>query len=139
MVRAQLKAQLPGFTHRLAAATRATGGVTADITRLSITPVHDSWHFPRYPELTRILPLEDLAGSILAFVQEHQDLFDGEVIQFGAWINPATQLCYLDLITRSSSRDEALELARKYGVQGGRQVVAIYNPVRELTEWLGEG
>jgi hypothetical protein len=45
---------------------------------LSVTPLHDSWHFPRYPELTRILPLEDLAGSMLDFVQDHHTLFDGE-------------------------------------------------------------
>jgi hypothetical protein len=58
------------------------------------------------------------------------------VIQFGAWINPETRQGYLDLIARSSSRVEAEVLARRYGVQGGRQVVAIYNPVRDLTEWL---
>jgi hypothetical protein len=129
-------ARLAGFTDRLAATTLTTGGVTADITRLSITAPCDSWYFPRYPELTRILPQAGLPVAIRDFVLDHRELFDGDLIQFGAWINPGTRMCYLDVITRSPSRVEAKRLARRYGAEGGRQVVAIYNPVRGVTERL---
>ena len=125
----------PAFLNRLAAVTLTTGGVTADITRLTITPPEDSWYFPRHPGLTRIVPQDALAAEIRDFVTEHHQLFvDG--VRFGAWVNPDSQLCYLDLITWASSRREAERLARRYGEEGGRQVVAIYNPVRGVTERL---
>ncbi|WP_427884945.1 hypothetical protein ACQHIV_22445 [Kribbella sp. GL6] len=122
----------------LAAVTLSSGGVTADITRRTITPPRDSWYFPRYPGLTRIVPLDGLAAAIRGFVADHRALFTDE-IQFGAWINPDSRLCYLDLITQLPDQAEAERMARRYGVEGGRKVVAIYNPVRALTVRLGGG
>jgi hypothetical protein len=126
------------FTNQLAATILTTGGVTADITRQTVTPPQDSWYFPRHPGLTRIVPQAGLPTAIRDFVAEHFALFDAAV-QFGAWINPDSQLCYLDLITCLGDQAEAERLACAYGAEGGRQVVAIYNPVRVTTVRLGTG
>ncbi|MFG1906195.1 hypothetical protein [Kribbella sp. NPDC048928] len=128
----------PAFPSRLAAVTLTTGGVTADINHETIGPALDSWYFPRYPGLTMIVPQDGLATAIDDFVDDHRALFTDEV-QFGAWINPDSRLCYLDLITHAPERGLAEELAGRYGVEGGRRVVAIYNPVRAVTVRLGTG
>jgi hypothetical protein len=126
---------LPAFVRDLVAITLSTGGATADIPRRLLLRPDDRWYFPRFPELTRIVPLTDLEAAFGSFLSDHLPVFDDSV-RFGAWINPTTQTCYLDLITHAPTEVQAEVLAHRYSREGGRPVVAIYNPLRDLTTYL---
>lgn len=116
------------FADLIVGAIHRMGGVTADVTRRRLTPARDAWLLPRYPGLTRIVPLTELRESVADFLSAHQAVFDGEKVQFGGWINPVGRKCYLDLIVQVSSQSEAERLAGRYGREGGRRIEAIHNP-----------
>jgi hypothetical protein len=48
------------------------------------------------------------------------------------------RVVYLDLITTAPSVREGLALARRYGPEGGRPVVAICDPLRGTTVRVGD-
>lgn len=126
---------LTAFIRNLVATTLRTGGATADVPRRQLLQPDDQWYFPRFPELTRILPLTDLDTAFGGFISAHLTAFD-DTVRFGAWINTADRTCYLDLITHAPTEAQAAALARRYGREAGRPVVAIYNPLRDLTTYL---
>ncbi|HVX43738.1 MAG TPA: hypothetical protein VHC49_07620 [Mycobacteriales bacterium] len=114
----------------ICAETRRCGGTTADLHSL-VVPT-DQWYFPRFPEHTQIVSLADLPSSLERFVGIHRAVLAGGLL-LGTWINPDNRMCYLDLITRVAAEHRALELARHYSRLGGRDIVAICNPVRGIT------
>ena len=125
-----------GLADEIVAATLADGGATVDVTSGTLLTADDSWYFPRYPECTRIVPVDGLAAAVLAFAIDHEDVLRTERRWLGTWLNPGSGQCYLDVITRSASRSEALALARRYGREGGRRILAICNPLRQATEYV---
>jgi hypothetical protein len=126
------------FTDLLVGTIQQTGGVTADITAGRLIPAPDAWLLPRYPGLTRIVPLTGLKESLTDFIETHRPVFDGELVQFGAWINPVGRQCYLDLIVQVPSQSEAERLAGRYGREGGRRIEAIHNPALGRTVRLAD-
>lgn len=121
---------LPG---EIARATLANGGATVDVAAGRLLPPDDRWYFPRHPARTRIVPPQCLQDSVATFITDHRQHFhDG--LYLGTWLNPHTTTCYLDLITATPDKHEALALARRYSHQSGRKIVAICNPLRALTE-----
>jgi hypothetical protein len=129
---------MPAFVRDLVAITLSTGGATADVPRRVVLQPDDRWYFPRFPELTRIVPLADLEAAFSSFIADHLATFD-DTVRFGAWINPTSRTCYLDLITHVPTEAQAELLAHRYGREAGRPVVAIYNPLRRLTTYLNYG
>ncbi len=109
------------------------GGTTADLRTMRIHPAEDAWYFPRFPERTMIVALTGLASSVSGFIEQHREALITGDLWLGTWINPESRKCYLDLITRSTDRQDALELARSYSRSGGRKIIAICNPLRRLT------
>jgi hypothetical protein len=123
------------FIRDLVSTTTRTGGATADIPRRRLLRPDDRWYFPRFPELTRIVPLTGLEAAFGSFISDHLTAF-GDSVRFGAWINPTSRTCYLDLITHAPTEAQAEALAHRYSRDGGRPIVAIYNPLRGLTTYL---
>jgi hypothetical protein len=121
---------LSELLHEICAETFRRGGATADLH--SLVPPTDQWYFPRFPEHTQIVPLTALAPSVGCFVRVHRSALAGDLL-LGTWINPDNRMCYLDLITRVAAEHRALELARHYSRLGGRDILAICNPVRGIT------
>ncbi|MFI5709716.1 hypothetical protein [Kribbella sp. NPDC051620] len=126
------------FADLLVGAIQQNGGVTADITAGRLTPARDAWLLPRYPALTRIVPLAGLRASVVDFIETHKSVFDGDLVQFGGWINPVGRRCYLDLIVQAESQAEAERLAGRYGREGGRRIEAIHNPALGRTVRLAD-
>jgi hypothetical protein len=125
------------FVERIVAAIRADGGANACVVGERLLPPEDAWSFPRYPERTRIIaPGADLVAELAAFIAANDAQLRAAGCYLGAWINPQTREVYLDIATSRAELGEALALARMLGAQGGRAVVAIYNPARRETVYL---
>jgi hypothetical protein len=124
----------------VAAATRRNGGATVDAGTGALRAPDDRWYFPRYPDLTAIVPPAGLEGALGAFVEHHRGRLASEGLLLGTWIRPATGHCYLDLITSAAGSAEALVLARRFSRLHGRRILAVCNPLRgrTLEVWADE-
>jgi len=106
-----------------------TGGVTLDLSNLSIVQPKNRWYFPKYPSKTKIIFSEKiLSREIIKFTKENILLFQQKKIFLGIWINPDTSEYYFDITTYLIDRKEAIKMARIYGKEQGRKILSIYNP-----------
>ncbi len=114
-----------------------TGGVSANLRQQKILPDQDWWMFPKYPSITKILPQKiDLELEIGNFVKENMQLLAEKDTYLGIWLNPKTKDYYFDVTTAVDDKKQALEKARKVSMKEGRNIVAIYNPIRDETIFL---
>lgn len=123
----------------MVAATVANGGVTVDPRTGAVLPPDDRWYLPRHPDLTRIVPLEELGAALARFAFDHADHLRDTDLLLGTWFSPDTKACYLDLIVREETEAGAIDAARRYSRTSDRHIVAICNPRRGQTIFIPPG
>lgn len=114
-----------------------TGGVSLDIINNCLVKPHNYWMFPKYPSKTLIIPTTaNIKRETLAFINKNKTFLNEPGCMLGIWINPKTNEYYLDITTTRESKEQALDDARQYSIEQGRNIVAIYNPLIDQTIYL---
>ncbi|HEX3815686.1 MAG TPA: hypothetical protein VHX59_22850 [Mycobacteriales bacterium] len=116
--------------------TLEKGGATADLAEGRLLTAEDYWYFPRHPDRTQVVPLEDLGSAVRSYIEANLPVLTGGGVYLGTWVNPGTQECYLDLTARAQERREALLRAWLHSKEGNRRILSIYNPVAGETAYL---
>jgi hypothetical protein len=116
--------------------TLKEGGITFDFKNNRFAEPKDHWYFPKHPDLTVIVSKEKLAESLARFISDRRILLlKGDVV-FGTWVNPLTDKVYLDINTFRDDESEALKSAKWLSASKGREIVSIYNPVKDKTVYI---
>lgn len=127
------------YLQEVASRTWNEGGSASNPFLMQFLQVNDVWCFPKYPSRTIILPSTvDLAASLSEFVDQNKDVLCEEDCWLGTWQNPQTGEYYLDVATGIGDFSMACETAQRLSLMGGRQIVAMYNPLRKETYYLRE-
>jgi len=114
-----------------------TSGVSVDIKTWKIIPRQDNWLFPKYPSKTRILPYGiNLKSSIIEYLDNNTEWLLESDCFLGIWLNPKSKEFYFDITTTENNKDIAIQRAKKISVLEGRNIVAIYNPLKKKTIYL---
>jgi len=114
-----------------------TGGVSVDIKTRKIIPRQDCWMFPKYPSKTQILSHSTiLRTTIIEFINTNRKRLLEPDCFLGIWLNPKSKEYYFDITTTERNEDDAIHRAKKVSELDGRNIVAIYNPLKERTIFL---
>lgn len=116
--------------------TERDGGVTFDIRTSSVLNPSDVWFYPKYPECTAIVEKSLVTNALYDFVAQEHERFHEDGCYLGLWRNPHTDTFYIDITTRSASKEYAVDEARRISIERGRKIVSIYNPVRNQTVYI---
>ncbi|HEV2412754.1 MAG TPA: hypothetical protein VGS28_03040 [Candidatus Saccharimonadales bacterium] len=116
--------------------TLENGGLTFDFKNHEFVKPQDYWYFPKYPGLTAIVDQSELADSLNTFIAANQNLLLEDDVVFGTWVNPKTNKVYIDINTFNKDRAIALRIAKELSENQGREIVSMYNPIQEKTEYI---
>lgn len=113
---------------------RNQGGVTADIAQSKIIENLDEWVFPRWPDLTSIVPENRLEASLVEFMNKHNREF-AEKKYLGMW-RDKNNMYYIDVNVHIKKLAEARRLAKTYSKDSSRGIISLYNPAKNKLEYL---
>lgn len=116
--------------------TLKDGGMTFDFKSGKFLEPMNYWYFPKYPGLTLIVRKAELYGSLVTFIDANQKLLLEDNTVFGTWVNPKTNKVYIDINTYRADKIDAITTAKTLSSEQGRNIVSIYNPVQNKTEYI---
>ena len=122
----------------IAAKTIQDGGTTYSFAKKEFVNDADKWFYPKYPALTRVVPVDDLTQALSDYIDRHAELLEQESMYLGTWINPESKKCHLDVNTASASKDGALLAAHRAEEGQEGEILAVYNPHRDESASLEE-
>jgi hypothetical protein len=119
-------------------ATLERGGVTSKLdTYEFISPTDEAWGLPKYPDKTAILPPgADLAQAITEFIHANEVYLREPGSWLGTWIDPSTNICYLDITAIYFRIEDAMSQATALSSKTQRKIVALYDFKREQPVYL---
>ncbi|WP_432949452.1 hypothetical protein ACQPXM_16470 [Kribbella sp. CA-253562] len=124
------------MVERIVARTQEHGGATFSLVASAFAELESYWYFPKYPSRTRIVDPSRLRSELLEFIQQNHEVCRESDVWIGTWLNPRSGRCYLDITMRMRDQDEAIARARLVSVAEARNVVTIYNPYLDRTEYV---
>lgn len=93
--------------------------------------------FPKYPSKTRILPHDkNLKRTIIEYLDTNSKWLLEPDCFLGIWLNPNSHDYYFDITTAESDENLAIQRAKQVSIMDGRNIVAIYNPLKKKTVFL---
>jgi hypothetical protein len=119
-------------------ATLERGGVTSKLdTHEFISPTDEAWGLPKYPDKTAILPPgADMVQAITAFIHMNRTYLDEPDSWLGTWIDPSTNICYVDITAIYFRIEDAMREAMTLSSKTQRKIVALYDFKREQPVYL---
>lgn len=125
------------YVVQLAERTITKGGTASNPIKGEFLPAWDMWSFPKYPAKTRILaPTADLVIELRIFITANEAFLKEKGCWLGTWVNPKSGEYYLDVATGCKNLTQARRLAKKAGIEDGREIVAIFNAKKNRTIYL---
>lgn len=125
------------YIHEIVTATKDKGGATTKIDTLEFLQETDCWVFPKYPQITLVLPSDaDIEYGIKQFILSNLDLLITANWWLGTWINTINTNYHIDIITMCEVMEIALSTAQNIGKANGHGIVALYNPKYRRTVYL---
>ena len=114
------------------------GGVTLSCASQSNVNevMDDRWYFPLLPDATEVVSSRDLSDHLHDFMVLNEQKLREDNTYLGVWRNPENGKYYLDINTAERSKDEAIKSATVINSSSNRQILALYNPLQDKTEYL---
>lgn len=122
-----------GFLQEIAEKAVRDGGVSADMQALKTVGGLDEWLFPRWPDLTTVVPEKRLAAALAEFTAAHRGKLTADVY-LGVWRHDGKY--YIDLNAHAPSVKDAASLARTYSAESKRDIISAYNPAQDKTYYF---
>ena len=116
--------------------TMHDGGTTIDPQSFAFVEPKDLWYYPKYPSLTQIVDVTELPVALGTFLKSNSNHLQEKNIVLGTWLHPHSGKVYIDINTYSKDENIALEDAKRISRYGGRQIVSMYNPLQNKTEYI---
>lgn len=110
------------------------GGITVDILSMKIIDQLDEWLFPKYPDLTSIVPAKRLENALVEFVGKNKQQLHADTY-LGIW-RGEDGMYYIDANAHIKSIEDARRLARTYSQGSSRNIISAYNPALDRTEYF---
>lgn len=111
------------------------GGVTVELGSQKVIEQLDEWLFPRWPDLTVVVPANRLEPAIAEFIAAHRDKMHDTYL--GIWYENGNY--YIDANAHIANLGDARRVARTYSEQSSRAIISAYNPARDKTEYFQKG
>ncbi len=109
-------------------ATLKRGGVTSKLDTYEFLSSTEAWGLPKYPDRTAILPPgTNMAQAVTTFIETNNNQLREPNCWLGTWIDPSTDLCYLDVTTIYFCREDAMREAIALRDTTRRKIVALYD------------
>lgn len=121
------------FLEKIAKKAVQEGGISADLQELTIVNNLDEWLFPRWPDLTVIVPAKRLAAALAEFTATHKDKLTDD-IYLGVWRHAGKY--YIDINAHTTTFKDAENLAKSYSTESERTILSAYNPAQGKTRFF---
>lgn len=109
------------------------GGVTYDAKGQQFVKKQDQWVFPRWPDLTTIIPEARLKPALMEFVANYSDKLNDKVY-LGVWRKQ--QKYFIDCNAYTASFEDARVLAKAYSKDSQRSIISAYNPAKNVSRYF---
>lgn len=93
----------------------------------------DYWYFPAFPDKTKIVSHERLEPAFAEFTAMHAQDLARRGHYLGLWRNPQNGNYYLDINTRTTTKEQAIKCMEQINKVSQRRILAAYSPARNTT------